>query len=293
MRPINPTLKQLEQLWINFQFEIAAARGTFGPMYQASVDARKAHTFYVGTQPEALMLRSVMEPTSDQPNGVPDGHALASGGTFGARFASVATAQVIIIALDSVIQEFARRLGAGQGSNMHAGDLIWNKQKDKSERASTLIWAAANNVRHVDEWFAFAATYRRPTSQEDIRMRDRQNRSMEPLANVLGVALPITENVSYEVFQLLTEVSDDKGTYDGLERHMLRIGQDLIHRAGLTGAPIGVKVLETVPSERIASIRPEDIIISDGMGRTASSLATDRLLDVTPASPESTSRGKS
>lgn len=56
---------------------------------------------------------------------------------------------------------------------------------------------------------------------------------MVSLTRVFGCPLPITENVAFEAFQVLTEESEERGSFDRMELHLLRIGQDLIHRAGL------------------------------------------------------------
>lgn len=279
----NLSPKRLEQLWIRFQFDIAGVRGVLGPMYQAAVDARRAHTFHVGSQPQTKALRAIMTATPGEPNGVPDGYAIMTGLTYGARVASVSTASVVIMTLDTAIQGFAGQLTAGQGANMLAGDLIFNASGNASERASTLIWATANNARHVDEWFRTAFAYKDPRSKEDIRLREMQNRSMEPLAHVLGCELPITDNVAFEIMQLLSEFAPNQGSYDRIELHALRIGQDLIHRTGLTNAPIGVTIKDALRPEVLVSVAPEDLIVSDGIARTASSLpTTERLAELTP-----------
>jgi len=281
--PISKSAKELEQAWIGFQFDIAGIRGTLGPMYQVSIDARRAHTFYVGSEPEGVLLRAVMGPTPGEPNGIPDGNSQMSGGTYGARAASVAAAEVIIMTLNGAIQKFAIDLGGGQGANINAGDFIFDKTGTKKERASTLVWAASNNIRHVDEWYRYADAYKAPTSKKDNDRRTQQNQSMEPLANVLGCALPITDNIAFEVLQLLTEFEQDKGSFDRLELHVLRIGQDLIQQAGLTPAPIGVTILGTASPADIAKFSPEDVTISDGIGRTASSLPdTERIVNLKP-----------
>ena len=115
------TPKQLEQAWIKFQFDIAAVRGTFGPMYQASFEARKAHTFYVGAQPETRLVGAVMGPTGGEPNGVPDGHAIMSGGSYGARFASTSTAQVVLIAADKCNPRIRPSIGRWSGCEHECG----------------------------------------------------------------------------------------------------------------------------------------------------------------------------
>ena len=276
--------KQLEQQWIKFQFDIAGLRGVLGPMYQAAVDARRAHTFHYGDQPGTRIVRAMMQAAPGEPNGVPDGHAIMTGATYGARVTSVMAASLILMTFDTAIQEFAGRLGAALGANMNSGDLTSGASNDLSERSSTLIWAAANNIRHVEEWNRTAMAYRSPLTQGDRRLREMQNRSMEPLARVIGCALPIVDNVAFEVFQLLTEGPPLQGSYDRLELHVLRIGQDLVTRAGLTNAQIGVTITETLPSETIATIRAEDLTISDGVAKTASSLPdTERLANLRPA----------
>jgi hypothetical protein len=108
---------------------------------------------------------------------------------------------------------------------------------------------------------------------------------MEPIERVLGCGLPITENVAFEVFLLLTEYDDGQGSYDRLELHVLRIGQDLVRRAGLTSAPIGVVVREVLTAEQVKHVPSERLVMSDGIARTASSLpTTDRLGELHPIS---------
>jgi hypothetical protein len=277
--------QQLEQLWIKYQFDIAGLRGALGPLYNVAFHARQAHTFNVDEQPETRAVRAAMAPTPGEPNGVPDGHAVMAGPTYGARAASVMAASTVLMTFDSAIQELATRLGTGRGDNMQAGDRIANLYRTLSEPASTLISAAANNIRHVDEWHASATAYSNPLSQADINRRERQNRSMMPLANVLGCALPVTDNVAFEVLQLLAELPNDQGSYDRVELHVLRIGQDAVQRAGLTGAPIGVTIQGTFPSELLDGLPPEDVTISDGVARTASSITSDRILNVNPSQP--------
>jgi hypothetical protein len=186
--------KQLEQLWIKYQFDIAGLRGALGPLFNVAFHARQAHTFNIGEGPETRAVHATMGPSPGEPNGIPDGHAVMTGPTYGARAASVMAASTILMTFDSAIQELATRLGSGRGANMQAGDRIANMARTLSEPASTLVWAAVNNIRHVDEWHASAATYSDPRSQGDIDLRERQNRSMVPLANVLGCKLPITDN---------------------------------------------------------------------------------------------------
>ncbi len=279
--PLSP--RKLEQLWITYQFNIAGLRGSLGPLFNVAFHARQAHTFYVGTQPETKVVRATMDPTKGEPNGVPDGHAVMTGSTYGARTASVMAASTILMTFDSAIQELASQLGSGRGDNMQAGEPISNLAKTLSEPASTLIWASVNNVRHVDEWHRSAASYCDPRSQGDIDRRERQNRSMVPLSNVLGCELPVTDNVAFDVLQLLAEHSTGPGSYDRVELHVLRIGQDVVRRAGLTGAPIGVTIQGTMPSEVLDKLPPENVTISDGVARTASSLDTERILNVKPA----------
>jgi hypothetical protein len=167
-------LEHLERLWIRFQFDVAGIRGVMGPLYQAAMTARRHHTFYPGDQPEQKFVRAEMRTTPDVPNGVPDGHALSSGDVYGARVASVASASTILITFDTAIQEFAGYLRAGKGANMQAGDRIYDASRSHSEAASTLIWAGANNVRHVDEWHRSAEAYANPVrrgSCDDERCR--------------------------------------------------------------------------------------------------------------------------
>jgi len=63
---------------------------------------------------------------------------------------------------------------------------------------------------------------------------------MRPIAATLGIELPVTENVTYETIHLLVTLNQHQGSYERLERHVLRVGQHLV--AGLVDAPIGVRV---------------------------------------------------
>ncbi|HEV2738949.1 MAG TPA: hypothetical protein VGU66_10255, partial [Candidatus Elarobacter sp.] len=277
------TLQQLEQQWVTFQFDVAGLRGAIGPLYQVTANARRSHTFYPGQAPDPRVVRAVMGPTPGERNGVPDASLITSGGTYVARILSVVAAGVILIFLDTAIQDFARRIGQPTGKDMQSGDDIPTTTGRLPEKASTIIWAAANSVRHVDEWFATADAYRNALSRDDVRLRDRQNSSMQPLAAVLGCALPITENVAFEVFQVLTEVDETSGTFDRLERHVLRVGQELIQRAGLANAPIGVTITEICSLDAIATEPSQNVMMSDGVARAASSLPdTGRLGSVRP-----------
>lgn len=276
----------LERAWISFQLDVAAMRGAIGPLYQAAVDARRHHTFYEGNGPEGSAVVAIMRPTPDVRNGVPDVQSITNGGSYVARLVSVMTASVILIYYDAAIQKLARELGEPTGSEMQAGDAFATTGGTDPVKASTLIWAGANNVRHVDEWFATAKSYSAPQTRREIALRETQNRSMEPLAAVLGCQLPITDNAAFEVLHLLTEVSPTEGRFDRLELHLLRIGQDLVHRAGLINAPIGVTIAGQKPYAALTDAERARLMISDGTARAASSLPdTGRLESVRPIEP--------
>lgn len=113
---------------------------------------------------------------------------------------------------------------------------------------------------------------------------------MEPLATVLGCSTPITENAAFEALQHLLAVSDTHGEYARLELHVLRIGKDLVQRSGLANAPIGVSVTGYHDASVLDSARPEDVVITDGTMRAASSLPGSPWLGkVGPATPRSAS----
>jgi hypothetical protein len=57
-----------------------------------------------------------------------------------------------------------------------------------------------------------------------------------------------------------------------LELHVLRIGQDLIQRSGLSSAPIGVTVTAYHDLASLKSIPAEDLVMTDGTMRAAGSL---------------------
>jgi hypothetical protein len=274
---------ELERAWIKFQLNVAAIRPTIGPLCNIAFEARRGHTFYPGAAPQDLGVRAVMMATPGERNGIPDAFNAATNGSYAARTISVVAASVILIWLDSAIQNLARDLNQPSAAEMLAGDDIAGEPGQAPVKASTLLWAAGNNVRHVDEWFATASSYKNPQSPDDNRLRQRQDRSMKPLAAVLGCSLPITENVAFEVFQVLTAESETQGSFDRLELHILRVGQDLVQRSGLTGAPIGVTVTETRHRDDLGEEDRRNIVISDGIARAASSLPdTGRLESVRP-----------
>jgi len=280
-------MRSLERLWVRYQLDVAALRPALGPLYNAAGEGRRAHTFFVGQEPPDLGFSAAMGPTVEHPNGVPDIFAMITGGSYSGRIVSVAAASAILILLDSAIQEFARALRADSGADMDAGDDIAAADvATPPVKASTFIWAGANNVRHIAEWSTSASTFLNPKTAEDRRLRERQENSMAPLAAVLGCGLPITENVAYEVFHYLVMLDETHGSFDRLERHVLCIGQDLAQRAGLAGAPIGVTLTEVVPTATIkAGYPPGDLLMSDGIARAASSIeVAHRVLNVRPLS---------
>jgi hypothetical protein len=276
-------LSLIERRWVLFQMNVAALRPALGPLFNVCGRGRRAHTFYRGQQPPELAARASMGPTDGEPNGIPDTFGVMSEGAYSGRIASVAAASTILLLLDTAIQEFARELGMPGGLTMNAGDDLPYIAGSGPVKASTLIWAGANNVRHIDEWFARSASFSNPRDQRDRIIRARQEASMRPIAGALGASLPVVENVAYEVVHLLTMVSDMQGTYDRVELHVLRIGQDLVHRAGLADAPIGVTVVDVVPR---AEIGTANITISDGIARSASTIEdVAHLFNVRPLDP--------
>lgn len=283
---------ELERVWVRYQLDIASIRSAIGPLYNLAANARRAHTFYPGQGPTPTVARALMGATVGAPNGVPDALSESVEGVFAARTLSVMTASILLIWFDSAIQEVARRLSQPRGLAMNAGDDMRVPAGQPAVKASTLIWAAANAVRHVDEWFATSSEYKNPQTAADHERKNMQDRSMIPLATVFGCPLPITENVAFEAFQLLAEESEERGSFNRMELHLLRIGQDLVHRAGLPNAPIGVTVTERLPLDVVLAHFPQHYTESDGIGRAASSLPdTGHLGNVRPfdadGSPES------
>jgi len=281
------TKAELERVWISYQLDIAAIRSAIGPLYQIASNARRAHTFYPGQEPKPLVPRAIMGATAEEQNGIPDALFESIGSVYAARTLSVMAASILLIWFDSAIQTLARNLLQPNGEDMDAGDVIRVAVGQMPVKASTLIWAAANAVRHVDEWFANAEAFRNPQNAADHRLKRIQERSMFPLSVVFGIPLPITENVAFETFQVLTEETEERGTFDRMELHLLRIGQDLVRRAGLENTPIGVTVTEWLPLEVARAQFPGELTLSDGIGRAASSLAdTGRLLNTRPSSDD-------
>jgi hypothetical protein len=222
-----------------------------------------------------------MERTESERNGVPDIHT-ALYPTYVARTESVISAGMIILWLDTAIQQLARSLELPGGEGLKAGELIPAMTPGgDGVRASTVIWAGANNLRHVDEWAASSGDFLQPQTAKQTQRKAQQIKSMTPIARVLGAELPIRELCSFELLQILvTERDLNRGSYDRLELHVLQIGRDLIERAGLADARIGVRVTGT---GEIDSVPEEDRFVSDGVARAASSLPDLGLPKVKPA----------
>lgn len=284
-----PNLVRLEQVWVRFQLDVASLRPALGPLYNAAKYGRRAHTFFSDQEPEHKFPECKMGPTAHEPNGVPDLWNVSTGGSYAGRAISVASASTILQAFDTAIQALAHELGFASGANMSAGDDIPFTLSANPVKASTLIWAGANNVRHIEEWASTTAAFLNPRTADDRRLKSQQRRSMAPLAAVFSVKMPVVENVAFEVFGFLTKVSEEQGTYDRLELHVLRIGQDLIRRAGLDPAPIGVTLRRMLTKSEIAGTDPNRVTISDGIGRTASSVEdVGHAFNVRPLSDDST-----
>lgn len=278
------TNRELEQSWISFQFVIAACRPTLGPLYDAALKGRSMHTFYPDSAPRTLLVRAVEGITAGAPNGVPDAFFITTSGSYAARQTSVLAASAIILHLDSAIQKLAVDLGQANGLGMMAGEEMLNSG-ESPVKASTLIWAGANNVRHVDEWYEWRRSYTNPRTKVEREKREQHRRSMEPIAAVLGISTPITENAAFEVFQRLVAVNETRGEYDRLELHILKIGQELIARAGYLDPIIGVTVNEYVDAGERGLVPSEHLHVSDGVMRAASALPdSDRLGSVAPMS---------
>jgi hypothetical protein len=184
------TAEQLERIWVKYQLDIASIRSAIGPLYNIAANARRGHTFYPGQGPNPTVPRAVMGATLGAPNGVPDALSESIDGVYVARTLSVMTASILLIWFDSAIQDIARRLSQPRGVGMNAGDDVGVPAGQPAVKASTLIWAAANAVRHVDEWFATANEYRNSQTKRDVERKKMQDRSMLPLATVFGCALP-------------------------------------------------------------------------------------------------------
>ena len=169
-------------------------------------------------------------------------------------------------------------IGQPSGASMQAGDDMPGPANPPVE-ASRFLWAAANNVRHVDEWHASEHTFNEPHNAAEKSLRNKQKVSTEPLAAVFGHATPITENVAFEALQCLVATSESAGNYLQLELHLLRIGQDLIQRSGLSSAPIGVTVTAYHDRANLKNIPADDVVMSDGTMRAAASLPDVEWLD--------------
>jgi hypothetical protein len=240
-------------------------------MYNMAFEARRHHTFDQSGAADWKVVQAVMGATQGEPNGIPDALTVATTGTYAARTASVLAASVILLWFDAMIQKLASDLGQQNGPRMLAGEDISNSGTPPV-KASTLLWAGANSVRHIDEWYARRNSYNNPQSKDERDKRNQQSRSMEPLSAVLGVPTPITENAAFEVLQHLVAISDTQGDYIRLERHILQIGLDLIERSGLAAAVVGVSVTGYRDPDDLTDVSPDDIVMSDGTMRSASSL---------------------
>ncbi|MGC2406758.1 MAG: hypothetical protein WA431_10175 [Candidatus Cybelea sp.] len=270
--------KKLEQRWVTFQLEIVALRGPLGTMCDIAFNGRREHTFFPGNEPKAKVVEAVMGATPSEPNGIPDAFAVTSGGTYAARTLSVMAASIIILWLDAAIEKLARDLGQPVGASMLAGDDVAGPASPPV-KMSSFIWAAANSIRHIDEWHGSKDRFQEPSNASEKALRDKQNASHEPLAGVLGHNAPITENVAFEVLQCLVATSESKGNYLHLESRVLRIGQDLVQRNGRGPAPIGVTVKGYHDLANAGSVAPEDIVMTDGTMRAAASLPDVAWLD--------------
>lgn len=154
---------------------------------------------------------------------------------------------------------------------MQAGDDM-RRPANPPVKASTFLWAAANSIRHVDEWHEAKYAFEKPRNAAERGLRDKQRASIEPLAAVFGRAVPITENVAFEALQCRVATSESSGNYLQLELKALRIGQDLIQRSGLSSVPIGVTVTAYHDLASLKSIPAEDLVMTDGTMRAAASL---------------------
>lgn len=275
------TAKELEIAWVSFQLNVAASRPTLGPLYDLAFNARKLHTFEPQRAPRALLIQAVQGPTAGEPNGIPDALYIATSGTYAARSTSVLAASAILLHADSAIQKLAADLGQANGAAMLAGEELPDSGSP-AVKASTLIWAGANNVRHIDEWYAWRNTYLNPQTRAERDKREQHRRSMEPIAAVLGVPTPVTEIAAFEILQHLVALSDTKGEYDRLELHLLTIGQELVARAGYRNAIIGVTVNGYADARTLNQIPADQVNMSDGIMRAASSLPDSNRLGAVP-----------
>lgn len=139
-------------------------------------------------------------------------------------------------------------------------------------KASHFLWAAANSIGHIEEWHESKYAFDEARNAAERILRDKQKASIEPLAAVLGRAVPITESVAFEALQCLVATAENTGSYLQLELHVLRIGQDLIQRSGLASAPIGVSVTAYRDFTNLAGVAQEDLVMTDGTRRAAGSL---------------------
>jgi len=265
------TRKQLEQRWVKFQLDIAGLRPALGAMCNIAFNARKEHTFFPDGAPRGKAVQAVMGATVGAPNGIPDALSVACGDTYTQRTMSVMAASTVILWLDSSIQQLAIELGQPSGTSMQAGDEMPGPANPPI-KVSTFLWAAANSVRHVDEWHGSKHASGAPGNAAEGRLRDKQRASIEPLAAVFGQAAPITENVAFEALQCLVATSNSAGNYLQLEFHLLRIGQELIERSGLSSAPIGVTVTAYHALASLKDVPADDLVMSDGTMRAAASL---------------------
>lgn len=265
------TKKKLEQRWVKYQLDIAGLRSALGAMCNIAFNARREHTFFPEDAPRGKGVQAVMGATAGEPNGIPDAWSIACGDTYTPRSMSIMAASIIILSLHAAVRQLATELGQPSSASMQAGEDMPGPA-NPPVKASKFLWAAANSVRHVDEWHVSGHAFNEPRNAAEKSLLDKQKASIEPLAAVFGHAAPITENVAFEALQCLVAASESAGNYLQLELHLLRIGQDLIQRSGLSPAPIGVTVTAYHDLADLEKIPADDVVMSDGTMRAAASL---------------------
>jgi len=110
----------------------------------------------------------------------------------------------LFVVLSSWIQTFGKKLGLTQNQWLETGETIAGR------RISRIIWAAANNFRHFEEW---------------TNVNDRNRSSIDVLQDV-GVVAPWDRNVTGEVLKIVN-FPDQENVWN----RMHVVANELFHQA--------------------------------------------------------------
>jgi len=261
------TENDLERNWFEFQLNVASLRRTLGPRFNDAGHGRKGYQFLIGQRPENKGYRVDAGATVGEPNGVPDVLGVAAEGSFTSRLKAVVNSGAIVITFDSLIQTFAGTLEQPSAFLLQAGEALKHTSGlSPGVRTSIFLHALANHHRHVDEWALESRAYIKPQTPRERSRQRTQSRSMEPLATVLGCAVPIKTNVTFDGLEALMAPRND---YYMIEWHVLRVGQDVAIQAGLSGAHIGVTKVEEVSEAEFNAMPLTQRRVVSGPGHAA------------------------